>query len=146
MKQKYIQQTLYYFQKYSNISLLCNILCTNHTYQPTPMATPVACHTCQSHIPLQYYTSTKLRVITWLSLLSLLGHRFHVKLVAWIQQQSDLNKQSCVRECVPVCVCVHACVRVCVSYRSKGVRDNSRRFTHRSKRKITTAAIGPFIS
>ena len=38
----------------------------------------------------------------------------------------------------------HLCV--CVSYRSKGVRDNSRRFMHISKKKITTAAVGPFIS
>ena len=45
-----------------------------------------------------------------------------------------------------VCVCVRACVCVCVSYRSKGVRDNSRRFTHISKKKIATAAVGPFIS
>ena len=41
-------------------------------------------------------------------------------------------------------VCV--CVCVCVSYQSKHVRDNSRRFTHVSKKKITTAAVGPFIS
>ena len=36
------------------------------------------------------------------------------------------------------------CVCVCVSYRSKGVRDNSRPFTHISKKKITTAAVGLF--
>ena len=65
----------------------------------------MACRTCQSHTPLQYYMSTKLRVITWLSLVSLLGHRFHVKLKAWIQQQSDLITQPCVHECVPVCAC-----------------------------------------
>ena len=54
--------------------------------------------------------------------------------------------------CLCVCACVRACVRpymracVRVSYRSKGVRDNSRRFTHISKNKITTAAVGPFIT
>ena len=37
-------------------------------------------------------------------------------------------------------------VCVCVSYRSKGVRDNSRCFTYISKEKITTATVGPFIS
>ena len=52
----------------------------------------------------------------------------------------------CVFVFVCVCACVCVCVCVCVSYRSKGVRDNSRRFTHVSKNKITTAAVGPFIS
>ena len=33
-----------------------------------------------------------------------------------------------------------------VSYRSKGIRDKSKRFTHISKKEITTAAVGPFIS
>ena len=41
-------------------------------------------------------------------------------------------------------ICV--CVCVCVSYWSNGVRDNSGYFTHISKKKFTTAAIGPFIS
>ena len=54
--------------------------------------------------------------------------------------------------CVCVCVwararaCVRACVHVGVWYRSKGVRDNSKRFTHKSKKKITTTAVGLFIS
>ena len=81
MKQKYIQRTLFYFLKYSTISL-CKIFCTNHTYQPTP-----ACHICQSRIPLQYYMRTKLHMITWLNLVSLLGQRCHVRLVKNLIQQ-----------------------------------------------------------
>ena len=52
----------------------------------------------------------------------------------------------CMYVCMGVYVCVCVCVCVCVSHRSKGVRDNSRRFTHISKKKSTTAAVGPFIS
>ena len=53
----------------------------------------------------------------------------------------------CVRACVCVCVCVCVCLRVChTEVTSKGVRDNSSRFTYMSKKKITTAAVGPFIS
>ena len=67
--------------------------------------------------------------------------------------RSDFTR-AVLRACVRVCVCAYACVRAClcvcvracVSYRSKGVRNNSRRFTHISKKKVTTAADGSFIS
>ena len=53
---------------------------------------------------------------------------------------------ACVRVCVCVCVCACVCARVCVCHTKVNGSDNSRRSTYISKKKITTAAIGPFIS
>ena len=72
--------------------------------------------------------------------------RLHLALTFQLEEErAAFQTRVSIAEC-PIIVCVCVCVCVYVSHRSKGVRDNRRRFTHISKKKITTAAVGPFIS
>ena len=56
-KKKNLQWMLYYFRKYSTLSLSCNILCTNHAYQAT--LTKLACMPILLSITILYEEKAK---------------------------------------------------------------------------------------